>query len=110
MLFYRILGLMWIVPRGFVLFRFFWGNSGKQFYSLDITHRLRMLGTIYAELSELEGEGLIEAKFEDPSFIPKGAPRRKLYKMTGMGQKRGDKLFGKTNQGGRFRRKGIVLT
>lgn len=56
-------------------------------YGLELS-RLTGLGsgTLYPELSRLEAAGLIEGHWEDGDPAELGRPRRRYYRLTGLGE------------------------
>lgn len=51
--------------------------------------RLTSHGTLYKALGRLENAGLLESRWEDPDrATEEGRPRRRLYSVTGLGERR----------------------
>jgi len=50
--------------------------------------RLTAHGTLYKALGRLADSGMLENRWEDPELaLAEGRPRRRLYRITGLGQK-----------------------
>lgn len=50
--------------------------------------RLTSHGTLYKALGRLAESGMLESQWEDPDVaLAEGRPRRRLYRITGLGQK-----------------------
>ena len=49
--------------------------------------RLTAHGTLYKALGRLADSGMLESRWEDPDLaLAEGRPRRRLYRITGLGQ------------------------
>ena len=44
-------------------------------------------GTVYPMLARLESSGWLESRWEDPGPESEGRPRRRLYRLTGLGER-----------------------
>jgi DNA-binding PadR family transcriptional regulator len=44
-------------------------------------------GTLYKALGRLEERGLLSSRWEDAAAAPEGRPRRRLYELTGEGER-----------------------
>ena len=50
-------------------------------------HRLTAHGTLYKALGRLAAGGLLESRWEEPDVaLAEGRPRRRLYRISGVGQ------------------------
>lgn len=73
-------------------------SGTDEFHGFDLARRIagggtaRKLtshGTLYKALARLEEAGLLESRWEDPEVaVEEGRPRRRLYTVTGAGEKR----------------------
>jgi PadR family transcriptional regulator PadR len=53
----------------------------------DETRALTAHGTLYKALGRMEQAGLLESEWEDPGVaLGEGRPRRRLYRVTGLGE------------------------
>ena len=53
----------------------------------EAARRLTAHGTLYRALGRMEGAGLLESRWEDPAIAEReGRPRRRLYRVTGLGE------------------------
>jgi PadR family transcriptional regulator, regulatory protein PadR len=60
----------------------------KHLRDADGAQRLTAHGTLYKALGRLRDGGLLDARWEDPAVAAnEGRPRRRLYEVTGAGQK-----------------------
>jgi PadR family transcriptional regulator, regulatory protein PadR len=60
----------------------------KHLRDTDGAQRLTAHGTLYKALGRLRDAGLLDARWEDPdAAADDGRPRRRLYEVTGAGQK-----------------------
>ncbi len=61
----------------------------KELADADGATRLTAHGTLYKALARLKEQGLVEAEWEDPALaVREGRPRRRLYRITGEGERR----------------------
>lgn len=52
------------------------------------SERLTAHGTLYKALGRLADSGMLESRWEDPDeALAEGRPRRRLYRITGLGQR-----------------------
>ena len=52
----------------------------------EAARRLTAHGTLYRALARMEAAGLLESRWEDPAIaVREGRPRRRLYRVTGLG-------------------------
>ena len=91
------------------------GRQGeKEFYGFAVAKRMQEIGeaaaltahgTLYKALARLAAAGLLESRWEDPDMaLAERRPRRRLYRVTGLGEKalatiraeRGEKVTGRT--------------
>jgi PadR family transcriptional regulator, regulatory protein PadR len=74
------------------------GRSGNsEFHGFSIAKRMQDIGeaqqltahgTLYKALGRLEAAGLLESRWEEPDLaLAEGRPRRRLYRMTGAGER-----------------------
>jgi PadR family transcriptional regulator, regulatory protein PadR len=60
----------------------------KEMRDSDAARRLTAHGTLYKALDRMERAGLLESEWEDPSIAAdEGRPRRRLYRVTGVGER-----------------------
>jgi len=51
-------------------------------------HQLTAHGTLYKALGRMAAAGLLESQWEDPELaLAEGRPRRRLYRVTGVGER-----------------------
>jgi DNA-binding PadR family transcriptional regulator len=61
----------------------------KALADADGARGLTAHGTLYKALGRLAEQGLLEAEWEDPELaVREGRPRRRLYRITGEGERR----------------------
>lgn len=61
----------------------------KALADADGARGLTAHGTLYKALGRLAEQGLLEAEWEDPAIaVREGRPRRRLYRITGEGERR----------------------
>lgn len=61
-------------------------------------------GTLYKALGRLEDRGLLVSRWEDPDVATgEGRPRRRLYELTGAGQRAAARAAQRPDGGGAFR-------
>jgi PadR family transcriptional regulator PadR len=61
----------------------------KALADADRARRLTAHGTLYKALGRLAEQGLLEAEWESPEIaVGEGRPRRRLYRLTGEGERR----------------------
>lgn len=54
----------------------------------DNARSLTAHGTLYKALGRMETAGLLESRWEDPELaVREGRPRRRLYRVTGLGER-----------------------
>ncbi len=59
----------------------------KRIAEADQSGRLTAHGTLYKALARLADAGMLENTWEDPDIaLAEGRPRRRLYRITGLGQ------------------------
>jgi hypothetical protein len=59
----------------------------KEMRDSDDARRLTAHGTLYKALDRMERAGLLESRWEDPAIAAEvGRPRRRLYRITGLGE------------------------
>lgn len=60
----------------------------KELRDSEAARRLTAHGTLYKALDRMERAGLLESRWEDPSVAAgEGRPRRRLYRVTGLGER-----------------------
>lgn len=60
----------------------------KELRDSEAARRLTAHGTLYKALGRMERAGLLESRWEDPSVAAEeGRPRRRLYRVTGLGER-----------------------
>jgi PadR family transcriptional regulator, regulatory protein PadR len=60
----------------------------KQLATAEDARRLTAHGTLYKALGRLADAGLLESRWEDPDLgLQQGRPRRRLYTVSGAGQR-----------------------
>jgi PadR family transcriptional regulator len=60
----------------------------KEIREREAARRLAAQGTLYRALDRLEGLGLLESRLEEPDVAAAGnRPRRRLYKVTALGER-----------------------
>jgi PadR family transcriptional regulator, regulatory protein PadR len=53
----------------------------------EAARRLTAYGTLYRALGRMEDAGLLESRWENPDIaVREGRPRRRLYRVTGLGE------------------------
>jgi PadR family transcriptional regulator PadR len=63
-------------------------NPRKALYGYDLMREVSICsGTLYPMLLRFEVEGLLSSEWEDVDASQKGRPRRRLYTITGSGQR-----------------------
>ena len=66
-------------------------------------------GTLYKALARLTAAGLLEDRWEEPDLaLTEGRPRRRLYRVTGLGEKALASVRVEAGQGVRQSRKGLA--
>jgi PadR family transcriptional regulator PadR len=69
--------------------RFHGFELAKALADVDRSRRLTAHGTLYKALGRLAEMGLLEAEWEDADrALQEGRPRRRLYRITGAGERR----------------------
>lgn len=69
--------------------RFHGFELARALANADGARGLTAHGTLYKALGRLAGQGLLEAEWEDPAIGEReGRPRRRLYRITGEGERR----------------------
>ena len=59
----------------------------KAIQEQDDARRLTAHGTLYKALSRMQRDGLLTSRWEDPEIAEaEGRPRRRLYRVTGLGE------------------------
>lgn len=62
-------------------------SLAKRIADADRSGRLTAHGTLYKALARLADAGMLESTWEDPEVaLTEGRPRRRLYRVTGLGQ------------------------
>ena len=60
----------------------------KQMQDIGEAHQLTAHGTLYKALSRMEAVGLLESRWEKADLaLEEGRPRRRLYRITGAGER-----------------------
>jgi PadR family transcriptional regulator, regulatory protein PadR len=68
--------------------RFHGFELARQLRDADGARKLTAHGTLYKALGRLQDAGLLESVWEDPAIAEaEGRPRRRLYEVTGAGQR-----------------------
>jgi PadR family transcriptional regulator PadR len=61
----------------------------KRIAASGVARKLTAHGTLYKALGRLEDAGLLTSEWEDPdTAVAEGRPRRRLYTVTGQGERR----------------------
>jgi len=61
-------------------------DSGAEVYGLAMVRATRLKsGTLYPLLDRLEAEGFVTSRWEDADASELGRPRRRFYRLTGLG-------------------------
>lgn len=77
-----------ILSNGMELRRFHGFELAKAIAADGVAKRLTAHGTLYKALGRLEERGLLDSDWEDPAIgAAAGRPRRRLYAVTGAGQR-----------------------
>lgn len=68
------------------LLRLLTSDQSQEYSGADMTRELGIVsGTLYPLLARMELEGLVESRWEDGDPKEMGRPRRRYYRITGIG-------------------------
>jgi PadR family transcriptional regulator len=63
-------------------------SIAKRMQEIGDAHHLTAHGTLYKALGRMQAAGLLESRWEDADLaLAEGRPRRRLYLMTGLGER-----------------------
>ena len=63
-------------------------SIAKRIQDIGEAQRLTAHGTLYKALGRMEAAGLLQSRWEEPDLaLAEGRPRRRLYRMTGTGER-----------------------
>jgi DNA-binding PadR family transcriptional regulator len=63
-------------------------SIAKQMQEIGEAQQLTAHGTLYKALGRMEAAGLLESRWEEPDVaLAEGRPRRRLYRLTGAGER-----------------------
>ena len=63
-------------------------SIAKQMQEIGEAQQLTAHGTLYKALGRMEAAGLLESRWEEPDLaLVEGRPRRRLYRLTGAGER-----------------------
>lgn len=93
-----------LAPRGSDGPEFHGFHIAKQLLEADASRRLTAHGTLYKALTRLERAGLLTSRWEEPeAALAGGRPRRRLYTVTGEGERAAAAPQPRTSQSARLR-------
>ena len=79
---------MRISGSGLKVLKAFMYNTGRSLHGYEIMQDAGVSsGTLYPLLMRFEEHGLLTSSWEQPEADPSGRPRRRLYRITGEGQR-----------------------
>lgn len=69
-------------------------DAGRERYGLDLMRSTGLQsGTVYRILDRLTEAGLVTARWEEADPVAEGRPRRRLYRLTGIGASEADRIL-----------------
>lgn len=91
---------MRVTETGRKVLKAFMQNTGKSLHGYDIMQDAGVSsGTLYPLLMRFEEHGLLTSEWEQSEPLESGRPRRRLYRITGAGQRVAYEQFGNSGTG-----------